>query len=755
MTDTPPLMSQMSPRSTPDALKLNDMLRSDILDWHALGLFTDLDRDQSTLNCYWAGKNRSGTKDDLPFNDKSTGWPGAPDGESRISGQIVNENVDLRMLTWFMGERVVKPRDVMDQEATRKSAAWRYTLAYELDQTLTDRVDSLELLWHCVDGLGYGVWKEGWRQRNRIGSKIARFSDLAALTVQRGQDMATEAYVQLPANAAEMTATTLLLMMQQPDMKAEMIQRITELDPAMSPEEAGKVLLQWRKGNLEGAEYFAPIPMPGCAAPRALVPGIDCIFPGMMQNTRAGRYWELEWITEGEVLSRSAAEGWTTDWTDQLLQNPGMVVDWNTLRLRYTGFELNGLGYGYQINTNALRNAGMYQIANLWQTGVDKAGREAPYRTLVHGQIPGYGLHECDPYATGRLPVLFVRRECRSNVAASSRGVAREMLTNQLIEKQTSDLLTMNTQLVGFPPVLETPDMGGDGLRPLARMAAPRDWFRSTGGRGLFAEVPDGSAAAIRGLEWNRKRVDDFYQRGPDADPDLKRARRMRIMHRTSGFYSEMLTLLCLNVQQDLRGSRLNIGSIGGVTVNAIINGDDLAGELDVSFNCDVSVADMELAEMKNEMVMKTIGLFRKGEADFGRVGRIILGRIDPEMLNSAVMTVEAGQAQEHEEIKRLINDVVCGNIVIDPNNPPPKAGDPQLRIQDIQQWMSIPENQQMMQQRPLLTEQMEKLLGIYQFQIDQYQDNAAIGRDWGVNPELKNLGGGGAQQPMQMPAAA
>ena len=44
------------------------------------------------------------------------------------------------------------------------------------------------------------------------------------------------------------------------------------------------------------------------------------------------------------------------------------------------------------------------------------------------------------------------------------------------------------------------------------------------------------------------------------------------------------------------------------------------------------------------------------------------------------------------------------------------------------------------MMQQPMAREQIFKLMEHYQFQITQYQDNAAIGRTWGVNPQMKSL---------------
>jgi len=728
--------AEISPRGDIEAKQLPIWLRNDILDWHTLRLFEKIDRAKKTRACHWPDKTKDGTKGDLSFDEKQAfPWRGAVDTESRIVDEVINEEVDLAIQTWFSGEKIVRPRDVMDDDGQRRSQAWRHVLDFELDQSESERVDALELLWNSVEEITCGVRKEGWERRTRKGKKTLEFQQLVQATIQDAAEAAQTNYVPFTEDDAAAIEGMLLVARDDKESKDELIQRIQGKDSAMSASEAAQVLKQWRKG-ITKAEYYAPIPEPGIARPRALVPGVDCIFPGMMQNHKHSRFWEFEWLTEAEVKTRAEQEDWDKEWTTKLLNNPGLVVDWRALGItNYTGQWLNGIGVNYQLASTALRNAGMYQIATLWNYGVSD-GMTLPYKCVCHGQIEGYATLQFDPYADGDIHLRLVRRENKSNIAVDGLGVPDELITQQVAEKQTVDLFCASAQLRGMPPRFKTMEESGDGLQPGALIPANTRMLQH--GNNLFPALPDPhSQHVLSFLEWNRKRVDSFYKRGAESDPDLKRTRRLRKMFRASMFYKEMLHLLAMNVQRDIGDDGIFIGSVNGQMVNQLINADDLQGRLDVVFHCDTAATDLELAKEKIQLTTQVVSLFRNGEVDFGQVGRNLLSWVDARLVSVGVRDQQAAYEHETEE---LIQKIASGILVIDPKNPLPPAGDPQLRIQLLQQWTSLPQNQQLMMQQPMAREQIFKLMEHYQFQITQYQDNAAIGRTWGVNPQMKSL---------------
>jgi len=754
------LKARREAREQPDkaeARRMRDMLRADILSWHTLGLFADVQNAHRVRSAWWRTKSKDGTKDEELVGDKKVfPWPGAPDTESRIADQMVNEDVDIRMMAWWMGEKIVRPRDAMDDAGTRQAQAWRHVLDFELDISEADRIPALELLWNCVGEMGYGVWREGWHRQWRKGRKRMSF-----------QQLLDAAFENIWSNAvsnvsSDMAADAAMVMVEEGLMnsagEAMLIPLVQAIDPLIPDKEARQVLKQFRKDRVGEAEYFAPIPVPGQPKPRALVPGIDCLFPGVSQNPKDTRFWEFEWLTRAEVLMRAETEKWDEKWTAQLLKNPGLVVDWTQIGISYSGWELNGMDVGVQLQVQALKDAGLYQIAHLWDWGVDDTGLPAPFHTIISGHLEGFAVHECDPLSTGRMPLLFVRRENKRNIAVSSKGIGHEMLTPQLAEKQTFDALLGQAQLRAMPPMLETMDGGGDGLRPGARLPLESRFLNSTGGP-RFLEVPEVSAGVIRVLELNRARIDQFYMRGAEVDPDAKRARRMRLLNNACAFYRQMLELMCLNVQNDV--DELHLGSVAGQQVNQVITGEDLQGALDVTFRCDVSATDLELAKEKIELALKALSFDRSGQANTSVWFREVVGWIDSRLMNVGIMGLDAATEEATKETNALIGQMVAGVVVI-PQAISKPVNAPEVRMQVIQQWASLPVNQQKLATDPLLQEQMSKYMQFLQFQVQQFQQNADIGRQFGVNPDLKNLqapsGAGALSAPPaqpQLPQAA
>ena len=749
------------PRDEADSPSLTKQLRLTIMDWHTHGRFTKLAEAQRIRACHHLQRNGTGTYGQPPHGVTQVfPWAGAPDTDSLLVDQIIREDVDINMLAWWMGQRSVRPRDVMDDEGHKKSEAWRNLLNFELDQTERRRADSLELFWNCMAETNCCVWDEGWVSQMRRGRKTMSFSDLLKSVQEQTEEDFEQAGQTLTPEYMDMQNAAVVAALYDTASTTEMIGWIQRVDPLI-PEKEAKILLRaWRKGDQSDTPYFAPVPMPGYASPRALIPGIHCIWPVLTENHQTPKLTVFEWITGAEVLQRSKRENWDPEWTKNLLEHKGMVIDWSTLYQGtgyggyggYDGYALNGLDFSSSLDINALRNADLYQIAIDWDIGVDSDGLPSPYRTIYHGQFEGIAIRECDPHGTGKMSLIIFNREVKSSYSADFRGIAHHLNSHQVAEKQLTDGITAQALLRAGPPVIDTMDAGADGLMPFARMSGDSR-SAARGGDFKFMAVPDVSPEVI---EWTRDRrahVDQLYLRGANVDPDAKRARRTRQLKRACLFYREMEHLLCNNARQDVRATgQLTLGSVGGVPINMIIMPDDLEGELDIQHTCDVSAMDLELMEKKIDLLSKILGFDRYGTTDFNKLYRILVGWVDPEISSAAITTLAQATDREKTETDDLIAKIGTGSIVID-DAVMKDAGNPQLRIARIQQWMQTPENVQTFGQRPLVVEQVQKLMAHYQFQIDQ-QKNAIIGRTAGVDPDLKNGPQQGAPQqvPMNLP---
>lgn len=753
------------PREKPEARKLHMELRNTIRDWHTHNRFGSLAQSQRTRACWHSQRTGTGRYGPAPHGEKQVfPWPGAPDVDSLLVDQMVREHVDIYMLAWIMGQRSVRPRDVMNDEGHRKSEAWRAVMDFELDQTERQRVNALELFFNCMGEMNCAVWLEDWRQQWRRGRKtmsLQQIFEAAAAQIQEEIEMAGG---MAPGDLMDQVINQVLVALYDAESRPTLIEWVKAVDPLCPEDEAKRLLAQWRNGNHNDTPYFAPVPQPGHAAPRALIPGIDCLWPVLSQHHQLPSLDVFEWLTGAEVRARAVAEGWDADWTKKLLENHrGMVVDWNLLwgstGVQYDGYALNGLDFATQLDTQALRNADLYQIAVRYDWGVDKMGLLAPYRTIYHGMFEGVALSECDPSGTGRHHFMIINDEVRSTYTADFRGIAQRLTSHQVQEKALSDGLTCQSLLRAGPPIVDTMDSGADGLQPFARMAGDTR-AASRGGDFKFLQVPDMSPEVVEWFKLNRERVDELMMRGTSVDPDAKRARRMRLFSRACLFFREMEMILCQNAREDVRRTgSLTLGSVGGKPVNLIISIDDLEGELDVQHKCDVAAMDLELATAKIDLLAKVVGFDRYGVTDFNKLYRILVGWVDPEISSAAITTFAQATDREKSETEALIAKVVAGNIMMDELEK--DAGNPELRIQIIDQWMSLPMNQQKMAQDATIAEQMTKLREHYAFQVQQFQTNATTGRVRGTAPELKSLGesamqtGAGAVESGPEPVAA
>jgi hypothetical protein len=671
-------------------------------------------------------------------------WEGAPDADALLVDQMIREDVDIRMLAWWMGQPSVRPRDVMNDEGHQKSEAWRHLLDFELDQTERQRADMLELFWNCMAECNAGVWFEGWESGWRRGRKVMSFQDVAQSVAMRMADEIAEAGGYPPPDLMNLVIEQLFISLYDKGATEELVERIREVDGLCPPDEARHLIREWRKGNLSEVPYFAPVPEPGKAAPRALIPGCECLWPVLGQRHQWPQIDVFEWLTGGEVRARAQAEGWDKEWTAELLEkHKGMVVDFSSLGLggwSYDGYALNGLDCSTSLDVQALRNADLYQIAIRLDWGVDKMGLPAPYRTIYHGSCAagkngGVALSECDPNGTGKHTFMIFNREVRSTYTADFRGLAHQLNSHQVLEKQVTDGLVAGTLLRSGPPVLDTMDSSSDGLRPFARMAGDSR-VAARGGVVQFLEVPDISAGSIRVAEMTRERVDQLMMRGENVDADAKRARRTGQIKRACLFYREMQLMLCQNAREDVRTlGTLMLGSVRGKSVNAEIHPEDLEGELDVQHKCDVAAYDLELAEKKMDMMAKALSFDRYGATDFNKLYRIMVGWVDSDIASAAITTLQVATDREKAETEVLISKIVTGNIMMDELEK--DAGNPQLRMELIDQWMGLAENQQTMGMKPLVGEQMMKLREHYEFQLQQFE-NATTGRVRGTAPELK-----------------
>ncbi len=739
-----------TPRQKANPAELIGWVKGDIMDGFSMGQYNKMLRAQRTRSCWWEGKQAEGTAASLPYGTRQAQpWPGAVDHEVRVVDQRCNEEVDLAMMTWYRSEKIIRPRDAMNDEQVRRAEAWRHGLEFYLDATKNSLQSALELFANAISEFGQAVWYEGWEDRWRRGRKSMKWDDVTTAMTQKALQDAAAMNPEAQISDEEMqmihegTVAMAELMRQSPDLDPEFQKQIMGLDPLISTAEARKVISGFRKGE-SSVDYFAPVPVTPMPTHRCFIPGVDCFYPMLSRSGgQVPRMAFIEWKTEAQIRTESEQDGWDKDFTEELLKTQrGLSFDLQAWGAQGTfTWELNGFDMGMQYNAQALNNAGLYQMITMWWWGVGDDGLPAPYRTLLHPNITtSVAKQDCDPYKHGQMPWTLKTRDHKRSLAISSRGVPDEMLTNQLGRKKLEDAMISQTELRSNPPRLETSDGGGDGMRPGAILAVSNRFLTGQGGGPRFMDVPDISGGSIRMLEWLKQEEDSYYLKGEHADPEAKRARMVRAIGRWCSIYEEIIMLMALNMQHGV--TEIQLGSVAGAEVNWTIQGEDLQGELDVVVRCDEGSIDPDLAMKKLEMLSKFgIQLDRTGQMPWEKVFRQAMQMIWPDMASSIPSRAVATDRIKSDE-KQRISQMASGQ----PLEYQQQADAPDIRKQVMDEWTQYPVNQQRIMGDPMLQEQVQREYEWLNFAVQQQQVNPQTGRT-GVSPEIKS-----APQPqMQM----
>ena len=229
-----------TPRQKSDPAELIAWVKGDIMDGFALGHYNKMLRAQRTRSCWHPDKQAEGTAGNLPYGTRQAQpWPGAVDHEVRVVDGRCNEEVDLAMMTWYRSEKLVRPRDAMNDDQTRRAEAWRHGIEFYLDASKRTLLPALELFANSLSEFGQSVWYEGWEDRWRKGRKTLQWEDITANMTRAALHEAAEPQGPGEENAAprqlsdeemqmihEGTVAMAELMRQSPDLDDEFIRQI-------------------------------------------------------------------------------------------------------------------------------------------------------------------------------------------------------------------------------------------------------------------------------------------------------------------------------------------------------------------------------------------------------------------------------------------------------------------------------------------------------------------------------------------------
>ena len=743
-TPSDSVQALINPRQVVDPQTLNAWVTNDLLDAQTANLFTQLLKARRTRECWWPNKMQDGTNPGQPYGSAlAYPYEGAIDHEVRVVDGQINEEVDLALLAFFRSEKIVRPRDAMNDEQTQRATAWRHATEYFLDVTKRSLLSNIELFANSLSETGKAVWYEGWKDRWRMGRKTMKWQDVIDAAVSSveepmeqqngGQELPPEVQQQI----TQQISMQLEMMRQDASQINQFKEQIAAVDPAIvDPAELNKLAKAFAKGE-DSFDYFCPIKAGAVPIHRAYLLGVDCFCPSMSRATEDAedsipRMALVEWYSEARLRTESQQDDWDKEFTEEVLEKgAGLAFDLAAIGGGASSWELNGYDMGMTYNTSSLRNAGLYQIVTLWYWGVSKAGLPAPYRAILSPSAcpTKCAKQECDPFGHGQMPWFLKTRNIKRATAMGAQGVADEMLTNQLGRKKLEDGMISQTELRSNPPMKETTDRGGV-IRPGARLTVSNRHIAKD--VDVFLEVPDLSEGSLKMLDWLKREKDDYYCTGPGADPDAKRTRRFTKLFKWCAIYEDIIKLMCLNIQKGV--DEIKLGSIGGVAVDWTIRGEDLQGELDVVVRCDEGTVDFELAMKKLDAIIKIMPLNQDGTIVMSDIVRRALTWIDPDMVRTGVSNPqEAKERITKDENARIIG--MCNGVKPEWEK---QADAPQARLDAYTKWTQTPGNDERIMQSRILQKYLDLEKVWIDFAISQQVTNPNTGRT-GIDSDKVN----------------
>lgn len=731
-------LAVLEAREEPDVTLILRELRDAVNGAQALGIFEKLETCHNTRRCWWQGQQADGR---LPKPEKSDPsrnlywWEGAPEPRHHKADTIVVENAGVRELVMHRGQVMVSPglkaRSTVSPDDDAEAEGWQLVLEAFRQHTERDLDYEWALHCSCVEELGYSIIGGSWTSRLRNARKEVSRAELNAVVVRRVH----RALLQSLMDAGEFPEMPLEEAEQQP-LPEEMLQRVAEtadeavvsllsdltgqtalpdlltLDPAISPAEARRVVKALNDG--EAAEYYAPEDDGGVPEVRTLIPWVHVIHPmGMNGRGQTDMFAEPEWVSEATLRQRAATEGWKADFVEKVLQHANVMMP-ELQNFTGASWALNGAGIGLTLD---LRNAGLwelplYQIMTVKRRAVNAQGLPMIFRTVVHPLVnDAYGIHECTRLRT--LPFLVETREPVA-LAVLSRGVGQIVVAAQ---NQVLDLMKgegARAQLGSNPP-LQRQSKEHVPVRPGMQLYGR---FVGADKGNEFLATPPVDMGALKLIDLHEQFINERFFRGPLVNPDTRAQQQELLAHRARKTLAALVKLMGELVRAHLTPEAL--AAIAGRTVNPRMLD---SADVQVGFNVTGLSADSSTEWL--EFLKSLAALDRGGRVDWGAVVEDSIMARNPAMAKRLVLSNEEASERALSDQETRIAKIMAGV----PVRYEKRASTPEARLQVLDAWKQVPGNLEAVSQDQVRGEMMQKEEEYLQLQIQQYQENALIGR--------------------------
>jgi hypothetical protein len=606
-------------------------------------------------------------------------WGGAADLEVRLVDQIIKENSDICVLAANRAQPHVMPADLEADDDDRMNMAdlWGGVLEHYREYNEYNMQRALTELCGIGQEYGHGIMFVGWHEEKRLVKKTLDAGEVNQLLAH--------AFINPDADA--------------PDIRDYIASLIEKIDPEILPTEARRVAGRLKTG--EPCDYSVPITVRATPDWRAKTPGLDIFYPPETVTIQEAQFVvETEWLSDTQMRGNVVTwKEWDKKAVEAVIKNcrPGRAAFFAGLTTGVTSasaftWQLTSgmiglsIGLGDLTGEQAMRQ---WQIIVVRYKAIDpKTGVPVLYETTFHPDLPDQPLsHKWSVDEHAQYPYVEYKREMTQPTLWSSRGIGELSYSEQEEIRAQRNFCFDNANIAIMPPYQTSPrsTVANDGLRPGMRIDAIAGQPNAVG----VINVAGDSAPSIevQKIAWNSAK--DYHKQGmsEDMDPVAKQTAQQNVV---SAFILSLKQAykLTFAVIQQFAPDEIRYSCLNGMPVDVRVSREEILGQFKVYLEFDVADIDPKSIEMRGKMVGEIIQpLDNAGLLDSYGMLKLLLMSISPTW--GRQMLKKPQQAQQDEISEAVMNLIKNLNGVETQYRQ--KGGDPNTRLQTMQQILSMP----------------------------------------------------------------
>lgn len=653
----------------------------------------------------WEGQTDDGKKhsEDRPNGDGAFPFEGASDVRSRLVDRTINDLVAMLMTTFDRCQIKVKGTEFSDTEA---SATSNILMSWLLESRLRTEIrKEAELLANYTQQYGWSGLNVIWEQEMGTRYQTIRLDELAAV--------ADKALQQNP----ESSLKDLVPAIQNEEQEDYAIDLIQQYLSAVKRKDIQKAVRQLREeGFAQVPEVFVSKNLPAIVS---LKPYEELSFPPETIDIQKARVvFRRTFVTEVELRSMAAMEGWSEEFIEQAVATAGYHTQFNDSFL---------LPAATLAENHINRNDNLIELVYAYSRNIDEDGVQGIYQTVFCPQSGSevYASHGLLGYAHNKYPFVIYRRECIRRPIYESRGIPEIAMTDQEEIKAQHDAIRDRTAFTTMPPILVKKRLGGiNRIAPGVHlpvtsvddykfMPAPTDQNQGT------------AFNLIDRVEMNHAAY--FGIPHPNIMPQRTQAIQQLTINNWLAVWSEAFSMTFSLMLQYMDAAEIE--SITGRPLPQNIS--SISNMFDFQIKYDVRELDTNFVIEKLKAITQfVLPLDAGGVIDKNKLVKAAVEAIDPEKAKELIINQTSASQQMYKDIQSDIGLMMLGNeanyVENDPSAP--------TKLQYMQDIMSKnPKAQQQMQQDPHFRALVENYIKNLQMSVMQ-QQNKQIGRT-GVTP--------------------